>query len=195
MVIGGAVATPIFPSEKRAGTGGFLDPSRVLDGFELKEGMYVADFGCGSGYFTILLAEKVSSSGKVYALDVQEYALDHIRAKAKINNLGNIETIRANLEILGSSSLHQESQDMVLLANILFQSAKKMEIIREAKRVLKTGGRLIVIDWQRGSGGFGPPESSRMNELEMSDLIQKEGFVFQKKIDAGQFHFGFMFKK
>lgn len=183
-----------YPGEQ-AGTGGFLDPVSVVDSFELKEGMAIADFGCGAGYFTILLAERVGSSGKIYALDVQEYALDNVRAKAKINGLSNIETIRANLEVLGSSGLPNESQDLVLLANILFQSSKKTEIIREAKRVLKTGGRLIVIDWEKGNGKFGPPDDSKMNSLGMSDLIQKDGLSFQRKIWAGQFHFGFIFKK
>ena len=189
------MATSVFPNEREVGTGGFLDPNSLVGGFEIKEGMMVADFGCGAGYFTILIAEKIGSSGKIYALDVQEYALDNVRAKAKINSLNNVETIRSNLEVLGSSSLPNESQDLVLLANILFQSSKKSEIIQEAKRVLKIGGRIIVIDWEKGTGGFGPPENSRISDLEMSDLVQKEGFVFQKKIDAGQFHFGFIFKK
>ncbi|HLD34697.1 MAG TPA: class I SAM-dependent methyltransferase, partial [Patescibacteria group bacterium] len=106
----------------------------------------------------------------------------------------NIEAIRANLEVLGSSRLPDNSQDMVLLANILFQSTKKREIISEAARVLKTGGSLIVIDWKKGTGG-GPPDELRAEPTEMKALLSADIFSFQKDIDAGSFHYGMMFVK
>ena len=191
------------------GTGGFLDPDSVVGKFGLSEGMRVADLGCGAGYFTILLAQKVGSSGKVYALDVVESALDSVRAKANALGLNNIETIRTNLEILGSSSLLDESQDFSLLANVLFQSNKKADIIREGKRILKSGGELVIIDWKKNAGamsnglsagqagrqGFGPPDSLRPDISEVHGLAEKENFIFEHQIDVGQFHFGLMFKK
>src|SRR3989344_4977655 len=107
--------------------------------------MMIADFGSGAGYFTILLAQRVGEDGRVYALDIQESALDNVRVKAKAAGLENVETARSNLEVPGSSGLADSSQDMVLLAHILFQSEQKKEIIREAVRVLKSGGMLVVI--------------------------------------------------
>ncbi|OGM99657.1 MAG: hypothetical protein A2736_00345 [Candidatus Yanofskybacteria bacterium RIFCSPHIGHO2_01_FULL_41_27] len=175
-------------------SGGFLDPGKTVLEFDVKEGMSIADFGCGTGYFTILLGQKVGKDGKVYALDVQEPPLDSVRAKAKAVGLENIEAIRANLEVLGSSRLPDNSQDMVLLANILFQSTKKREIISEAARVLKTGGSLIVIDWKKGTGG-GPPDELRAEPTEMKALLSADIFSFQKDIDAGSFHYGMMFVK
>ena len=175
-------------------SGGFLDPGKTVLEFDVKEGMSIADFGCGTGYFTILLGQKVGKDGKVYALDVQEPPLDSVRAKAKAVGLENIEAIRANLEVLGSSRLPDNSQDMVLLANILFQSTKKREIISEAARALKTGGSLIVIDWKKGTGG-GPPDELRAEPTEMKALLSADIFSFQKDIDAGSFHYGMMFVK
>ena len=175
-------------------SGGFLDPGKTVLEFDVKEGMSIADFGCGTGYFTILLGQKVGKDGKVYALDVQEPPLDSVRAKAKAVGLENIEAIRANLEVLGSSRLPDNSQDMVLLANILFQSTKKREIISEAARVLKTGSSLIVIDWKKGTGG-GPPDELRAEPTEMKALLSADIFSFQKDIDAGSFHYGMMFVK
>ena len=175
-------------------SGGFLDPGKTVLEFDVKEGMSIADFVCGTGYFTILLGQKVGKDGKVYALDVQEPPLDSVRAKAKAVGLENIEAIRANLEVLGSSRLPDNSQDMVLLANILFQSTKKREIISEAARVLKTGGSLIVIDWKKGTGG-GPPDELRAEPTEMKALLSADIFSFQKDIDAGSFHYGMMFVK
>ncbi|MDP3697198.1 MAG: methyltransferase domain-containing protein [Candidatus Taylorbacteria bacterium] len=176
------------------GTGGFMNPDKVVDAFGVSQGMKVADFGCGAGYFTISLAQRVGSSGRVYGLDVVESALDSLSAKTRVNGLNNIETIRANLEILGGSGLANESQDIVLLANILFQSNKKESILDEGKRVLKSGGKLIIIDWKKGALG-GPPDDLRLDPIGTEEIAKNKGFVYEHPIDAGQFHFGFIFSK
>ena len=177
------------------GTGGFMNPEKIAAGFGIAPGMVVADFGSGAGYFTILLAKRIGISGKVYALDIQESALDNVRVKAKAAGLENVETIRSNLEVAGSSGLADNSQDMVLLANILFQSQQKPEIIKEAVRVVKNGGILVVIDWKRAAGGFGPPDNLRIDEIAMRSLVLGEKLVFENDINAGQFHYGMRFKK
>lgn len=172
-----------------------MNPDKIVSEFGVSEGMTVADFGSGAGYFTILMGRLVGEDGKVYALDVQETALDSVRIKARAAGLKNIEMIRADLEVIGSSGLPDNSQDVVLLANILFQSDKKAEIIKEAKRILKNSGRLILIDWRLGTGGFGPPDARRTDETAMRTLVVGEGLIFERSIDAGQFHYGITFIK
>ena len=188
-------ATPIVGSGNSLSTGGFLNPDMVINEFGLRPGMSVADFGSGAGYFTIIMAARVGKEGRVYALDIMESALDSVRAKARAVGLENIEMVRTNLEVVGSSGLADQSQDVVFLANILFQSEKKSEIMRESERVLKTEGFWIIIDWKKGAGGFGPPDNLRTDETAMRSLAVGEGFVFEKNFDAGQFHFGMMFRK
>lgn len=177
-----------------------MNPDKVANTFGVNQGMKVADFGCGAGYFTISLAKRAGESGMVYALDVVESALDSVKAKARVNGLNNIETIRANLEVMGGSGLANESQDIVLLANILFQSNKKEDILDEGKRVLKSGGKLIIIDWKKGAnlpgqGGFGPPDDLRLDLIGTEEIAKNKGFVYEYPIDAGQFHFGLIFSK
>lgn len=184
------------PMVHAAGSGGFMDPERIASSFGLTEGMRVADFGSGAGYFTIIIAKKVGESGLVTAVDIMLSSLETLRAKAKTEGLSNIETIRSNLEILGSSGLANDSQDLVLLANILFQNSNKGPIITEARRVLMPGGTLIVIDWRKGAGGFGPPDDLRTDEEEMKRLtIGNDGLQYVRETDAGIFHYGMIFKK
>ena len=178
------------------GSGGFMDPARIAAGFGLAQGMRAADFGSGSGYFTILMAKMVGDSGLVTAVDLMNAALETLRAKAKAEGLGNIQTVRSNLEVLGSSGLASDSQDVVLLANILFQNSNKESILSEARRVVRPGGSIIVIVWRKGTGGFGPPDELRTDEEEMKRLvIGNDGFQFVNPIDAGIFHYGLVFKK
>lgn len=172
-----------------------MDPQKVAVTFGVREGMRIADFGCGSGHFTILMAKVVGDSGVITAIDVLETALDTIRAKAKNENLNNINTVRSNLEVPNSSGLMPSSQDLVLLANILFQSDKKEEIVKEAARILKTGGGMIVINWKKGAGGFGPPDEMRTDPVILEKMVSGLGFKKVNEFDAGVFHSGFIFRK
>ena len=175
--------------------GGFMNPDIIVEFFGLQPGMKVADFGSGSGYFTILIAKKIGESGIVTAVDIMENALETVRAKASVNGLNNIQTIRADLEVLGGSSLANNSQDLVLLANILFQSNKRAEIVQEAKRVLAPGGVLVFIDWKKGGGGLGPPEDNRVDAQEIKLTLESQSLNFIRRIDAGTFHYGMIYKK
>lgn len=176
--------------------GGFMNPELIVESFGLQPGMKAADFGSGSGYFTILMADKVGENGLITAVDILESALETVRAKASAKGLRNLQTVRADLEVLGGSSLADNSQDMVLLANVLFQSNKRAEIIRETKRVLAPGGIVVFIDWKKGSNeGVGPPRELRVDAEEIKRVFEGEGFQFVREINAGAFHFGMIYKK
>jgi len=181
------------------GTGGFLHPESVINQLSLSKGMTVADFGCGTGYLTIYLAKAVGgesgNEGKVYAVDVLEQPLESVRSKANAEALMNIKTVRANLEVLEDTKIPDNSCDMVLLANVLFQSGKKEEILLEVFRVLSPGGKLVIIDWESEKALFRGMGNFIMSAEEALAIAQKSGFSMDKKIDAGSHHFGFLFSK
>jgi ubiquinone/menaquinone biosynthesis C-methylase UbiE len=169
----------------------FLKPELIGSSLGLKTGMTVADFGCGSGEFTIYAAKLVGPDGHVTALDVRQEPLDMLASKAKALSVENITCVRANLEVHSGSKLSADSQDHVMLHNILFQSQKKEDIIKEAHRVLKKGGHLSCIDWKKGVKGFGPPENLRIAPEAALSLLEAAGFHKHQKLDAGRFHFGY----
>jgi len=177
------------------GTGGFVNPDKVLVQLDIKEGMKIADFGCGHGYFAIPIARAVGSEGRVYAIDVLAEALEAVRSRAQLENIVNIETSRGNLETPGGSNLGDSSVDMVLLHNVLFQSQKKSDIIKEARRVLKIGGSFEIIDWQEVRASIGPENGWRLAPEEARRLAESEGFIFAKSFDAGEYHFGLLFRQ
>ena len=171
---------------------GFLEPRKVLDELELKEDMIAAEFGCGSGTFTILLAKRLKE-GKVYGLDVQEEPLSALRGRARAEGISNIETIRCNLEEEGGSTLPDDFLDLVLLPNVLFQAEDKKAMLEEAVRVLKKGGEMLVIDWKKDSS-FGPKEG-KISQKEVKEIGRELGLKLKKEFEAGSFHYGLLFEK
>lgn len=187
--------SPLSVNTPSAGSENFINPAALTESFGLREGMKIADFGAGSGYFTLCLAAKVGEKGQITALDILESALEVIRSQAAARSLKNIQTVRKDLEAPGGSGLPDNSQDFVLLANILFQSAQKMDMVKEAKRILVSGGQLAVIDWKETAVGLGPPVKMRIKEEELKKQITDLGLEFKKELAVGQFHFGMMFSK
>jgi ubiquinone/menaquinone biosynthesis C-methylase UbiE len=135
-----------------------FDLKNIISQFELKPGTKIADLGSGSGYFTIEMAKIIGDGGVVTAVDVLESALETVRTKAVSADVKNIHLVRANLEVLGSTFLPDNSQDFVLVKNVLFQNDQKIRIIREAKRMLISRKKMVIIDWEKGTGGLGPPD-------------------------------------
>lgn len=168
-------------------------PEDILEQLNIHDSEKVADFGCGGGYFSIALA-KIVSQGKVYAIDVIKEALEVVESKAVFEKISNIETIRCDLEVLGSSKLEDDSIDLVLARNILFQSEKKAKIIREARRVMKDGGQLVLIEWIADSV-LSPKEGWLISKEEARRLVEGEGLVFERKILIDNQHYGLVFKK
>ncbi len=175
--------------------GGFSHPERVLEEIRIPEGAKIADFGSGSGYFALHLARLVGPDGVVTAIDVLPHTLETVRSRARDQGLYNIAYVRGNLELPESSGLVPRSQDIVLLANILFQSQKKDLILAESYRVLKPGGELVMIDWLPHAA-FGPSETGwKLSAQEGRALAEQSGFRFEREIHASSNHWGMVFKK
>ena len=172
----------------------FLNPTEVVKLLPLKEGMVVADFGCGNGYFSLEIAKKIKPTGKVIALDIWKPSLEALNFRAKLEGLNNIiETRWANLEQINGSTLPDNSCDLVFIANILFELEKKNVIIEEAKRILKPEGFLAVIEWE-------PEKLPNKNFLfpitktETLELVEKLGFKLERELSLSVTHYGLLLK-
>ena len=180
---------------------GFLDPQDFIMRIGVRPEMHIADFGSGSGDIAIILARLVGEKGSVLALDVMPSAIESIQAKAKSAGLANVSGVRANLETVGGSTLDDHSQDLVFMANILWQSSKKKEILEEAVRILKSNGTLACIEWENAETRLdsarqvGPPASMRIEKKELERLVAMLGFKDITTFPAGAFHYGLTAKK
>lgn len=177
------------------GPGGFIDTRKLVAALGVTPGMQTADLGCGSGYFSLDLARAVGAAGSVAAVDVMLEPLQSVQTKAEALGLGNIRTVRADLEVAGGTGINDHSIDLSLLSNVLFQSQKKENIIREAVRILKPGGKLVIMDWRKGVSGFGPPDAMRTSKEEFQRMAEAEGVKLDREVEAGKFYVLLIFIK
>lgn len=169
---------------------GFFNPEDILKELQLSESMTAAEFGSGSGIFAILLAKKLRL-GKVYGLDIQEEKLSALKNRAALEKLLNIETILCDLEAVKGSTLPNNSVDVILICNVLFQAENKSAIIIEAKRVVKLGGQVLIIDWKDGAS-FGPKEG-KITPEQVKKIAIEAGLTLKKEFEAGSYHYGLLF--
>lgn len=171
----------------------FAEPKSNVLQMGLREGMKVAELGVGSGHYALSAAHVVGSSGRVYAIDVQEELLRHVMDAAAQGHLRNVEAVWGNVEKQGGTKLKPQSMDAAILSNTLFQLHHRDAAVSEIKRILVPGGRLLVIDWAGAYGGIGPKPDQVITEHVAEEFFIAAGFHKVKSFRAGAHHYAIVF--
>jgi len=173
----------------------FTVPDNNLAHVGLDNGGVVADLGAGSGFYTIAAAKRVGGNGKVYAVEVQKELLDTISRRAEGESLTNIEVIWGDIDEVGGTKLKDASCDVVILSNVMFQLESPASTIKETKRILKSGGRVLVVDWTDSFGHMGPEPGAVMTPEKARPMFLAEGLLEKEQFGAGPHHWGIIFNK
>lgn len=170
----------------------FSNPDKNVKAFGLAESSIVADLGAGTGFYSVAAGHLVPR-GKVYAVEVQKDYLSKIRHKISEAKLHNIETIWGNIEKLGGTKIRDEIVDAAIASNVLFQVEDKDKFIEETKRILKPGGRVLLIDWSTPI--HGQKIEHMISKAKAREMFEQKGFNFEREILAGAHHYGMILKK
>lgn len=173
----------------------FSNPEVNIAALGLHEGMFVADLGAGTGAYTIPLAEKVGDTGRVYAVEVQKDFLTNIKNAAASRGFKNVDLLWGDIERLGGTKIKDEGVDAVIISNVLFQAENKAGLLKEASRILRTGGKLLITDWSDSFGNLGPTPEMVVTKDSALKMCENEGFVLKNEILAGEHHYGFVMLK
>lgn len=171
-----------------------LNISTVVNQLDLKEGQFVADLGSGVGHFSIPIAKKLGTKGMVYSVDIHRDILTRLSNDAKDLEISNIKTIWGDVESVGGTHIQNNTVDFVLFVNVMFQIHNRPAALREAMRIVKDGGRIVIIDWHEDVS-VGPKSTIRFSLDELRRLCERFGLVFKKDISIGAYHYGIMFEK
>lgn len=106
-----------------------------------QSGERVLEIGPGTGYYTLDVAEWVGPDGRVEIFDLQQEFLDHVMRRAGERGLANVVPTRGDATAL---PYEDDSIDAVLLTAVLGEIPDPVAALREIRRALRPGGRLIV---------------------------------------------------
>ncbi len=162
------------------------DPEKILPAIGLEEGMTFIDVGCGEGYFALPAARRVGHRGRVYAFDINPDAVAGLWEHAATEGLKNLSAeVRAAEEAVACEGC----ADIVFFGIDLHDFADPVQVLQNAKTMLRPSGRLIDLDWKDIPMDFGPPAEKRFSIHKARGLIESAGFRVQSVGDAGPYHY------
>ena len=167
-----------------------LQPAETLRRVGFEDGQVLADIGAGSGIFTIPAARTTDST--VYALETDPVMLRIIDGKAQREGLTNIKLV----EVSGDRfDIEAGVVDLALLVTVLHEIGDKAIMLEEIGRILKGGGRLLVIEFNKRETSMGPPMAIRLDKSEAAAVLAAAGFSRTDGFELGDHMYGLVFTK
>jgi arsenite methyltransferase len=142
-------------------------PREVIATLAIYQGLRVADLGAGGGYFTWRLAEAVGLQGKVYAVDIDETALDIVQKEMTSRGITNVVPIRAE----STDAKLPEPVDLVFSCDTYHHMEDRVAYFRSLAQYLKPGSRVAILDFHphgffSGLLGHGTAKDDVRREME-----------------------------
>jgi arsenite methyltransferase len=167
-------------------------PKQVVEKLGIKPGARVADLGAGGGYFTWYLAAAVGPQGKVYAVEIDETALEIIEKEMKSRGVTNVVPVRGEP---GDAKL-PEPVDLVFSCDTYHHMEDRVAYFRSLARYLKPDGKVAILDFYAqgffsGLLGHGTTKEEVRREMESAgyrlaadyDLIDRQHFQIFSRTD------------
>ncbi len=156
----------------------YQKPHEVIMALDIKEGETIADIGAGSGYFAFRLARHVGDTGRVYAVDINPEMIIYMNRRIRDLKLKNIETILAAPD---DPLLMEGSIDRFFICDTWHHIEDQTKYLALMKRMLKPGGQVIMIEFQKKELPVGPPVEMKIAREDLVRQMETNGFRLAKE--------------
>lgn len=159
----------------------------VLKRLDIKKSEIIADIGSGGGFFVFGFARLTGTGGKVYAVDIDDSLLAHIRKQIIKKKAGNVETVKADT----NGPNLPERCGLIFLRDVFHHITDPAAYFERLRESLKPGGSIAIIDWKprKSHHGHGSSKEKIENSMksagyelfESYDILKKQVFCIFKK--------------
>jgi predicted methyltransferase len=156
----------------------YQKPHEVISALDLKEGEVIADVGAGSGYFSLRLANAVGERGRIYAVDISPDMIRYLNRRIRDLKVRNIATILADPD---DPLLPEGSIDRFFLCDTWHHIENQTGYLSLMRRMLKPGGQVVMIDFQKKELPVGPPVEMKIAREDLVRQMEASGFRLVKE--------------
>jgi arsenite methyltransferase len=156
----------------------YQKPQEVLAALAVRAGETIADIGCGSGYFTVRLAPQVGEKGQVLAVDVDPDMIRYLNRRLRDAGLRNVRTILAEP---ADPLLPDASVDRFLIVDTWHHIEDQSGYLALMKKMLKPGGQVVMIDFQKKELPLGPPLEMKIAREDLVRQMEGGGYRLLKE--------------
>jgi len=156
----------------------YQKPHEVVMSLGLKEGETVADIGAGSGYFAFRFANHVGENGRVYAVDINPDMIIFMNRRIRDMKVKNMVTV---LAVPDDPLLMDASIDRFFICETWHHIQDQAKYLTLMKKMLKPGGQVSIIDFQKRDLPVGPPDEMKVAREVVIKQFQDAGFQLSKE--------------
>jgi ubiquinone/menaquinone biosynthesis C-methylase UbiE len=118
-------------------------PADIFAAVGAVPGARIADVGAGEGWLTTRLAKQVGPTGRVFAVDISESALQQLKRSVEAQALPNVELVLGEED---DPRLPYSTLDGIVVVNAYHEMARRVAMLESFKRALRIGGTLVIVD-------------------------------------------------
>lgn len=168
----------------------YQKPHEVVMALGLKEGETIADIGAGSGYFAFRFSNHVGESGRVYAVDINPDMIVFMNRRIRDMKVKNMVTI---LSAPDDPLLLDGSIDRFFICETWHHIQNQTQYLTLMKKMLKPGGQVVMIDFQKKDLPVGPPNEMKIAREDVVKQMQAAGFQLEKENSFLPYHYFLVF--
>lgn len=171
-----------------AGSSSFqlIDTEKVIKALDLKPDTVLVDLGCGRGAYSLAMAEHIGPKGVIWAVDLWDEGIRELKEKVAAQGLTQIRPVLADAG--DRLPLNDREADICFMATVfhdLVHGNAHEGALAEIKRVLKPGGVLAIVEFNKFDGQPGPPIHIKLSPAELDGFISPHGFAKNRETGVG----------
>ncbi|MBI1353627.1 MAG: methyltransferase domain-containing protein [Acidobacteria bacterium] len=155
-------------------------PSKLLEALDLRPGQTVADIGCGNGFYSLQIAQRVGPTGKVYAVDIQPEMLELLQQRAAEAGVTNIVPV---LSTPADPKLPEGAVDLILLVDVYHELAYPEQMLAGMRRGLSPDGRIALAEYREEDLSVPIKPLHKMSKAQMRKEYESNGLRLVGQFD------------